>query len=149
MADAFEALSRLAPSLEVPSLHGADRALALKTARTCYDHLAGRLGVALTGALVEREVLVPLDGSYDVTRAGEGTLVALGVDVAAARAGRRPFARACLDWTERRPHLAGALGAALAETFLTRGWVERRPRDRGLRVTAAGAQGLLALGVEL
>lgn len=149
IADALEALARLAPPVEVRSLRSADRAEALRTARTCYDHLAGRLGVGLTDALVERKALLPGDGSYELTAAGEDTLLRLGVDVAAARSHRRPFARACLDWSERRPHLAGALGAALAEALLASGWFLRRPNDRGLLVTAKGTDELGRLGVEL
>jgi len=149
VAAALEALSRLAPPAEVRSLRSADRAAAIRTARTCYDHLAGRLGVGLTEALVERKALVSRDASYELTAAGERTLARLGVDVARARAQRRSFARACVDWSERRPHLAGALGAGLAEALLQRGWVRRRPSDRGLLVTAKGADGLRRFGVEL
>jgi len=149
VADAIEALARLAGPLEVHSLRTADRASALRTARTCYDHLAGRLGVGLTDALTERAALVPVDGSFQLTAVGERTLAGIGVDVADARAARRAFARACIDWTERRPHLAGALGAALADALTARHWVERRPRDRALRVTDAGARGLAELGVRL
>jgi hypothetical protein len=126
-----------------------DADAAIRTARTCYDHLAGRLGVGLTEALVEHEALLTRDESYELTAAGESTLARLGVDVAAARARRRSFARACVDWSERRPHLAGALGAALADALLLAGWVGRRRSDRGLLVTARGRVELLRLGVEL
>jgi DNA-binding transcriptional ArsR family regulator len=149
VAEALEALARVAPPVEVRSLRGADRSEAIRSARTCYDHLAGRLGVGLTEALVERGSLLAGDAAYELTPAGEETLAELGVDVLAARAHRRSFARACLDWSERRPHLAGALGAALAEALLARGWLERRPSDRGLLVTRPGRDGLLRLGVEL
>ena len=149
VADAIEALARIAPAVEVRSLRGAERTAAMRTARTCYDHLAGRLGVGLTEALVARRALVVRDGSYDLTTTGERTLVSIGVDVSAARASQRSFARSCLDWTERRPHLAGALGAALAEALLSQGWVERRANDRGLRVTSSGTGELRRLGMEL
>ena len=121
----------------------------MRRARTCYDHLAGRLGVRLTEALVKRGVLLAGDAAFILTEAGEETLVRLGVDVAAARASRRSFARACLDWSERRPHLAGALGAALADALLGGGWARRRANDRGLVVTAGGASRLRRLGVDL
>ena len=149
VAATLEALARVAPPLTVRSWRGADRGAAIRSARTCYDHLAGRLGVGLTEALVAQGVLIPRDTAYELTAAGEETLDRLGVDVAAARARRRSFARACLDWSERRPHLAGALGAAVAETILARGWVRRRPGDRGLHVTAVGVAELRDLGVEL
>jgi hypothetical protein len=112
----------------------------LRAARTCYDHLAGRLGVAITEALVERDVLRARNGSFELTVDGEAFLENIGVDVAGARARKRVFARACLDWSERRSHLAGALGAALAEAALAQHWVRRRSNDRALRVTSEGAK---------
>lgn len=138
VAEAVEVLARLAPALSVHSLRGADRAAALRRARTCYDHLAGELGVGLTEALVSAGVLAPADDAFALTASGERILRRLGVDVDGARAARRSFARACLDWSERRPHLAGALGAAVADALLEARWIERRPSDRGLTVTAAG-----------
>ena len=141
-AEALEVLSRLAPSEPIRSLRSATRVEALRAARTCYDHLAGRLGVEVTEALVARATLVLRDGSYDVTEEGAALLMRLGVDVAAARARRRRFAAACLDWSERRPHLAGALGAALADALIGRGWLLPRPHDRALTITAEGRAGL-------
>jgi len=147
VAEALEALARVAPRERVGSLRAANRTAALRHARTCYDHLAGALGVALTDALVARKALVAGDGTYALTARGERMLTAIGVDVEQARAERRAFARPCLDWSERRPHLAGALGAALAETLLARSWVLRRPHDRALVVTQLGEAGLRKLGV--
>jgi DNA-binding transcriptional ArsR family regulator len=149
VAEALEAFARLAPPVEVRSLRAADRATALRTARTCYDHLAGRLGVGLTESFMHRGFLVARDSAFQVTESGEAELASLGVDVAAARAERRSFGRACLDWSEGRLHLAGSLGAALAEALLSQGWLERRPNDRGLLVTERGRSGLRNLGVEL
>jgi len=149
IAEALEALSRLAPPVEVRSLRAADRGEAIREARTCYDHLAGRLGVRLTDALVERRLLIPRDTGYELRPAGELKLARLGVDVAAARRRRRAFALACLDWSERRPHLAGALGAALAGALLDHGWLKRRPNDRGLTVTEEGRASLAEIGVDL
>jgi DNA-binding transcriptional ArsR family regulator len=145
VADVLEALSCLGSEAPVTSLRAAGRTEALRAARTCYDHLAGRFGVAVTEALVERDVLRSGDGSFELTGDGELFLVGLGVDVAGARARKRVFARPCLDWSERRPHLAGALGAALADAALDQGWVCRRPNDRGLRVTPKGAAELRQL----
>jgi DNA-binding transcriptional ArsR family regulator len=149
VAEAIEALARLAPPVDVRSLRLAGRADAMRVARTCYDHLAGRLGVGLTEAFVERRVLVLRDETYEVTGSGEPVLAGLGVDLGAARAAHRSFARACVDWSERRPHLAGALGAAVAQALLQRGWVRRRPNDRGLLVSDEGASELSRLGVTL
>jgi DNA-binding transcriptional ArsR family regulator len=148
VADALEALARIDTETPVRSLRASNRMDALRLARTCYDHLAGRLGVAVTEALVESGALVLRDTSFDV--ADERSFTEIGVDVDAAHASRRAFARACTDWTERRPHLAGALGAAVADAMLAGDWVRRRPNDRGLIVTPRGALALeRTLGVEL
>jgi DNA-binding transcriptional ArsR family regulator len=137
VAEALEALARICPPTPVRSLRHASQRAALGHARTCYDHLAGEVGVGLADALVARAWIVPAGESYELSPAGEARLLAAGVDVALARAGRRAFARACLDWTERRPHVAGALGAAIAATALRSGWVRRRA-GRTLGVTEAG-----------
>jgi DNA-binding transcriptional ArsR family regulator len=142
VAAALEALARVAPTAEIRSLRAADRDQALRLARTCYDHLAGRVGVALTDALVTRGALVPQDGGFELTGDGETLLSKLGVDIAGARRRRRAFALACIDWSERRPHVAGALGAAVAERLVASGWLVRRPNDRALTVTPAGLRGL-------
>lgn len=114
----------------------------LVVARSCYDHLAGWLGVEVTTALVERGALLESDDDFDVTGAGLAVFERLGVDVAAAQGARRHFARRCLDWSERRHHLAGSLGAALLARMLELRWVARRPTGRSLRITHAGAGAL-------
>lgn len=122
-------------------------------ARTCYDHLAGRAGVAVFKALVTRDVLrspkrVP--GEAELGAHASDVFAKLGVDLDVVRRERRRFATACLDWTERQPHLGGALGAALWGAFTARGWIARRPGTRAVAVTAAGARGFKrALGVVL
>ena len=122
-------------------------------ARTCYDHLAGRLGVALFGALIDRGALRRQGsgrGEVELGSRAEQVFGALGVDLEAVRLERRRLATACLDWTERRPHLGGALGAALWAELVTRGWVARRPGTRAVVVTAAGSRGLRrTVGVRL
>lgn len=125
----------------------------LAKARTCYDHLAGQLGVAVfdalvvSGAVVYREREQPALGP-----AAERVFTALGVDLAQAARTRRHLAIACLDWTERRPHLGGALGAAIWRTLLERGWLLRQPGTREVIVTPAGKQGLsdsLGIGLDI
>lgn len=137
VAAALEALSVLAggprPSF-VPTTPGP-----LRRARTCYDHIAGTLGVALHDRFVALGWLSPADGvAYDLTRGGAAALGALDIDVDAVRAQRRRFAFACLDWSERRPHLGGALGAAVLATALRRKWLVQELDSRALAVTAAG-----------
>jgi DNA-binding transcriptional ArsR family regulator len=146
VAEAIEALSVLAPQRSSrPPADGA-----LRAARTCYDHLAGELGVGVTQAFVRRRILRPDGMDFELTRSGEQRLAGLGVDVDGAREQRRAFARACLDWTERQPHLAGALGAAVLRRFLELDWLRRSRTGRAVRLTAAGGDGLReTLGLDL
>ncbi|MGZ4750330.1 MAG: ArsR/SmtB family transcription factor [Oryzihumus sp.] len=138
VAAALEALALVSPPVPVTSLRQSRDARALRAARTCYDHLAGELGVRVHDALV-RQGWVATDPAYLLTDTGAGELRALGVDVDRAVAGRRPVVRPCLAWTERRYHLAGALAGEVARTFLERDWV-RRTQGRGLRLTPAGEE---------
>jgi DNA-binding transcriptional ArsR family regulator len=132
------------------SLRAVRASEAMARARTCYDHLAGQLGVRITDALTAARML-DRAGGFALTPAGMDWLdAAMGVDVAALRAGRRPLVRSCLDWTERRPHLGGAVGAALCGRFLAEGWVARVSGGRAVRVTAAGVQAMHGIqGIDL
>jgi DNA-binding transcriptional ArsR family regulator len=150
VADALEALAAIAPSKPVRSLRDATVGEALRQARTCYDHLAGRLGVELTAALEAERVLVRRNGAYLLGRRASSRLAALGIDVASLERQRRPLVRSCLDWSERRPHVAGAVGAALAQRLFELGWIERRERNRSVTVTEKGARALRSeLGVDV
>jgi DNA-binding transcriptional ArsR family regulator len=158
---AIESLALLAPRHPVRSLRAATRAAALRRARTCYDHLAGRLGVAVTESLLERRALVRTDGRYGTERAdgdrlsspvpvhpyqlgpaADDVFGALGVDVAAvtAQSSRRPVLRFCVDWSEQRHHLAGGLGAALLSRMHDADWVRSLPAPRAVELTASGRQ---------
>ena len=154
VAAVLEALQSLAPpvrSLDAPRSPEARR---LRAARSCYDHLAGRLGVAIAQAMEARGLLsvpanMPVGKFCDITDAGRQWLTDLGIDMAAIGATRRRPARRCLDWTERRHHLAGPLGTALLARMVELGWVARSPGTRAVTVTRAGAEGLkLWLGVD-
>jgi DNA-binding transcriptional ArsR family regulator len=142
VAEALEALGALAPPKAPRSLREATAAQLHREARTCYDHLAGSLGVAVCDALVARAWLDPGDGGWTVTASGVRSFDAVGVNVEDLRAGRRPLTRVCVDWSERRPHVAGALGAALASRLFERRWIERRPGVRAVAVTDTGRDGL-------
>ncbi len=144
VARALEALGAIAPPKRVTGLRAWHHGEALRSARSCYDHLAGEAGVALADALVERGLLDPGEGGFAITAHGESTLKAFGLDVDAILGARRATARACLDWSERRPHVGGALGAALLSELLGRRWLRRRPEGRALAITAAGRAGFEA-----
>ncbi|MFL5993911.1 MAG: ArsR/SmtB family transcription factor [Streptomyces sp.] len=115
---------------------------AMARGRTCYDHLAGRLGIVVTGALTSRQLLRQ-DTGFALTDAGLAWFGATGISL--ERKGRRPLARACLDWTERRPHLAGVAGAALCRHALAEGWCVRIGSERAVKVTATGERALTEL----
>jgi DNA-binding transcriptional ArsR family regulator len=111
---------------------------ALATARTCYDHLAGRLGVAIADALQAHGHIAFGDGGGEVTASGRAFFAGLGLDLAEEGKGRRVFCKPCLDWTERRHHLAGAVGAAFYAHCMSAGWVRRLRDSRAVEVSPEG-----------
>ena len=121
---------------------------ALRHARHCYDHLAGHCGVQLWDRLHAHHHLAERDGATALTARGEAWCHALGIDLVAMRASRRPLCRPCLDWSERRTHLAGALGAAILDRMLVLALVQRQPSGRALRVTSKGERFLERLSLE-
>ncbi len=135
VATALEALAQLAPAAPVRSLRAHRAAAGLTEARTCYDHLAGRRGVELRDRLLDAGALTLLDDrDHRLTDEGTELVTALGIDARRLGSGRRVFARSCNDWTDRRPHLAGALPAALTARLLELGWLSRGT-GRGLKVS--------------
>lgn len=151
VAEALETLATISPRRPVRSLRQANAGELLHHARSCYDHLAGRVGVLVSDALVERGAIAPLAAGEVGTllERDHPLLAALGVAVPVeAPETRRAVVRGCLDWTERRPHLAGHLGASILTALIERGWLERRAADRALTLTPAGT-GPLADVLEL
>ncbi|MGH8190969.1 MAG: ArsR/SmtB family transcription factor [Rhodanobacteraceae bacterium] len=144
VAAALEALTVVAGSQRPPFVPNTPNGL--RAARTCYDHMAGALAVALHDRMFALRWLAHApakgDAAYEVTRTGGAALGELGVDVETVRDQRRRFACGCLDWSERRPHLAGAVGAALLGVALKRRWVARELDSRALRVTHDGRRAM-------
>jgi DNA-binding transcriptional ArsR family regulator len=136
VATAVEALAALAPRSEVRSLRQANRAGALGAARTCYGHLAGELGVGITDAMLDHGLIEREAEVFLLTDPGAAFLADLGIEKP-PRAGK-----ACNDWSERRPHLAGKLGVALTSRLFELDWVRRTERRRGVRVTEVGRREL-------
>jgi DNA-binding transcriptional ArsR family regulator len=165
VAAAIEALGLISPTLPVRSLRQSREAAALTQARTCYDHLAGRAGVELLDGMLRRGLLEQEQeqeqsgqtswadtpaSRFEVTGAGARALSSFGIDVGEVRRSRRHFAGACIDWTQRRGHLNGALAAAITSRLLELGWIERGQRRRSVCVTPAGIEGLACtFGVDL
>ncbi len=156
IGELIEQLGRLAPARPVTSLREGTRAARLRSARTCYDHIAGRLGVRIMSSLIDHDVLTGGDGQfhdgdadrlsspgrdvpYELTAAGADRLRRIGVELPT---GPRPLVRYCIDWTEQRHHLAGGLGRAVLDRFLSAGWLRRAPQHRALIVTDAGRAAL-------
>ena len=146
VAHAVESLMALAGTRAEPASKNAAwrRDPDLRFCRTCYDHLAGQVGIAVTDSLTQHGHLEPKgQRDWKLTDSGELFCQRLGVDLAGARqASSRHFARQCLDWSERRPHIAGALGSAIADVFFKRGWAERMRRGRTVRLTDSGRRAL-------
>ena len=146
VAHAIEALMAVAGATAPPASKSAAwrRDPDLRFCRTCYDHLAGQVGMAVTDSLTRGGHLEPQgQRDWQLTQSGELFCQRLGVDLPGARAaGTRHFARQCLDWSERRPHISGALGSAIALTFFTKGWAERLRRGRAVRLTDTGRRAL-------
>jgi DNA-binding transcriptional ArsR family regulator len=147
MLEGLMAVAVDGPPRYQPRWRGGDE---LRMARTCYDHLAGRLGVALADALAAREHVVLTEDGGMVTPAGEEFLHGFGVDVHQNGYGRRAFCRPCMDWSERRPHLAGAVGAAVAARCFEIGWISHAREPRVLKILPKGVRGFSDLfGIEL
>ena len=142
VADAIEAMANLVPADQ--AVRKDTDAVPIDFCRTCYDHLAGKVGVAIMDGLLRQKLIVYRDEELDVTQKGLQWFAEWGIDCGELRHQRRAFAKPCLDWTERRHHLAGALGASLLEKMLAAHWLRRTAQSRAVVVTARGRQALLA-----
>jgi DNA-binding transcriptional ArsR family regulator len=153
----IEAMQQLAPTAPVRSLRQSTQAEALRTARTCYDHLAGRLGVELMASMIDAGYLAGGDGTFDPATAAHDQRTGYGHDVdytltdrgwqfvndfGVVLPARRPAIRYCVDWSEQRHHLAGGLGRALLGCLMERDWIRRSPESRAVQVTPDGHAGL-------
>jgi DNA-binding transcriptional ArsR family regulator len=138
VARALESLALIAPAQRPRSLARSLEAEALCHARTCYDHLAGTLGVALAQGLIARGLVERHQDAFAVTAAGAEWLALRGVYPADLARSRRLFAPVCIDWSERKPHIAGALGAALARYMVENRFIARNGKTRAVRITEAG-----------
>ena len=149
IAEALKVLMKIAPNSSVKP--AAKRRNDVCFARTCYGHLAGRLGIALAQAAEDKGHIKRIeDDDYSVTRSGERFLKEFGIDISELNRSRRRFASQCLDWSERKPHIGGALGFALTAEFKRRSWVKTRKNSREVSVTSAGRDGLRSfLGVNV
>ena len=150
VAQLVESLMRVAPPRK--SLAASATREPIRQARFCYDHLAGSLGTSLLAMLLRKRWLEDGAGharQFQLTPAGEKAMAAFGLDLPALRGKRRQFACACLDWSERRDHLGGALGAALAQHFTQQEWITRKKHSRVVLITVAGGTRFSRMGLKL
>jgi len=145
VAHLIESLMGVAFRTGAVRVRASPREPALRKARVCYDHLAGEIGVRLYENLLQQRALVPGGNGLVLTVVGESLFRKLHIDTAALAGQKRAFCRACLDWSERRHHLAGALGAALLARFIDLGWARRARESRGVTITANGERELRSL----
>ena len=142
IAEGLEQFLQLSPQVHVQSFRQAHEKKAIQYARTCYDHLAGYVGVAVTDALLQQGFLEKDEMNFILTPKGEEFFQQLQINIDEAKLKRRAFAKCCLDWTERHHHLAGALGNALLERMFELQWISRIPGTRAIQVTLKGKTGM-------
>jgi DNA-binding transcriptional ArsR family regulator len=144
VGQAIEAIEVISPPTRNTSLRQTNRARAVHECRMCYDHIGGRVGVELTEHLLRERLLVAADGRFHATHHGVRAFEDIGLDLARIEEERREFALPCLDWSQQRQHLAGALGAALTSTLLELTWIARRGSGRAVCLTEAGRHNMRA-----
>ncbi|HEX6922317.1 MAG TPA: winged helix-turn-helix domain-containing protein [Bacillales bacterium] len=150
VAEILESFLTLSRPSEIRSLKQSSQMKALRSGRTCYDHLAGELGVKLTRTLLELGYIEKEERDFVVTAQGEQFFTDFGLNLTQLRKKRRAFSRACLDWSERQHHLAGALGSGLTKQLLDLQWIEKVPAGRAVKVTELGHAGLnKVFGIQL
>lgn len=140
VAAMLESIMGVAATLGPRKVLPGPRDAGMREARVCYDHLAGTMGVALFDGLVARGVVIREGERLELTRKAPAFFASLEIDVAALRKGRRPVCRACLDWSVRRTHLAGALGAAIYDRVMAEKWARRQPDGRAVTFTPKGRE---------
>jgi DNA-binding transcriptional ArsR family regulator len=139
VAAALEAMGTLCNAIRPIQTQTDGAIVPIRMARTCYDHLAGKVAVQICDSLLERKLLTPIEGNFCITARGERWLADLGIDLDSLRAHRkRPLVRQCLDWTERKFHVAGATGAALLDLFREREWIKQEAGSRVATITGKG-----------
>ena len=138
IAYAIEAMISLIPPPISSQKTKTEKVSGIKHCRTCYDHLAGKVGVALTDSLLQQQLLVDTSGGFEISSEGEKWFTEFGIPLTALKQQKRSFLRPCLDWSERRPHIAGSLATALLDKMLLEDWLRKTKDSRALIVTAKG-----------
>lgn len=137
VAHVIESMASLIPKQKIEIKKSAE-AQKLAFARTCYDHLAGKISIELVNSLLENKIIILSGTAFEVTDLGKNWFDKLGIDIDALKNKKRSFAHKCMDWTERKHHIAGALGAAILKNFLKNDWIRRKPNTREIVITTLG-----------
>lgn len=143
VAYAVEAMANLIPKPEISAKKKTENYPPIKYCRTCYDHLAGKIGVALAESLLEQKIIIEKNNTFEVTSEGEKWLSDFGVNIGDAKKQKRIFLKPCLDWSERRYHIAGSVGTLLLNKMLEQDWIRRTANSRVIIITAKGEKEML------
>jgi len=143
VAYAVEAMANLVPKPEVSLKNKPENYPPIKFCRTCYDHLAGKIGVALTDSLLEQKIIIEKNNAYEISPEGEKWFSRFGINIEEAQKQKRIFLKPCLDWSERRNHIAGSIGALLLNKMIAEDWLRRTKDSRAMIITGKGEKELL------
>jgi DNA-binding transcriptional ArsR family regulator len=138
IAYAIEAIAALVPASATKHKDQAEITPAIKYCRTCYDHLAGKIGVAICDSLVHQKIVIEQQKEFSLSKKGEKWFAGFDIDASDLKKQRRSFIRPCLDWSERRYHIAGSLASSLLDTMLAADWIRRTRNSRAIVITASG-----------
>jgi DNA-binding transcriptional ArsR family regulator len=142
VAYAVEAMANLIPKPEISTKNRSEEYPPIKYCRTCYDHLAGKIGVALADSLLEQKIIIENKGIFEIAPEGKKWFLDFGINVEDAQKQKRIFLKRCLDWSERRNHIAGAVGAMLLDKMLTNDWIRKTKDSRAITITGKGEREL-------
>ena len=143
VAYAVEAMANLIPKPEISAKKKTENYPPIKYCRTCYDHLAGKIGVALADSLLEQKIIIEKNNTFEITSEGEKWFSDFGVNIGDAKKQKRIFLKPCLDWSERRYHIAGSVGTLLLNKMLEQDWIRRTANSRVIIITAKGEKEML------
>lgn len=143
VAYAVEAMANLIPKPEISAKKKTENYPPIKYCRTCYDHLAGKIGVALADSLLQQKIIIEKNNTFEITSEGEKWFSDFGVNIGDAKKQKRIFLKPCLDWSERRYHIAGSVGTLLLNKMLEQDWIRRTANSRVIIITAKGEKEML------
>lgn len=143
VAYAVEAMANLIPKPEISAKKKTENYPPIKYCRTCYDHLAGKIGVALADSLLEQKIIIEKNNTFEITSEGEKWFSDFGVNIGDAKKQKRIFLKPCLDWSERRYHIAGSVGTLLLNKMLEQDWIRRTKDSRVIIITGKGEKEML------